>query len=174
MNNRLHQQLDFSEHFYSDVCRLVAPHLSTNRFMKAHHASQLQDFNQATDVVLTMDNVHIAVRIRKPDCQYRDITLRGKNNGQKTERDKILDGYGDLYFYGWTQHRVGQIELCEWVLIDLDKVRETNLLNRPYEHRDNVDGRNPFITIPISVFVNNNALIAHETTSTYLQLRKAE
>lgn len=73
----------------------------------------VEDAQQNTDLkVLDMGDIRIAVRLR--ESQYwreqtrnghpyrQDFTLRNSRpNGTPTEFDKILDGFGDYFFYGF-------------------------------------------------------------------------
>lgn len=87
------------------VKRILGQHLITT-------APFEEDAKRNTDlIVLSLNSVRIGLRIRdasywmKP--QYRDeFTIRcSRPSGTKTELDKIIDGWGDYFFYGFANPR---------------------------------------------------------------------
>src|SRR5439155_22782776 len=83
-------------------------------------------------VVLKMDGLRIACRMRRENAylhrdrsgnyEYRgQFTIRcGRPNGTKTELSKIIEGWGDYFFYGFGgEHGV----LLDWHLLDLKVFR---------------------------------------------------
>jgi len=135
----------------------------------AHHildidvASFEQDVNNSTDYTIKFKGGDIAVRIRRPEYSkpghiYRDLTIRAlRDSGSETEFSKIRKGFGKFYLYGWTND---QHQISNWILVDLDKLRESDLLNK-YEKDliDNHDGTY-FIAIPAKELEEKNILIA--------------
>jgi hypothetical protein len=96
-------------------------------------ASLEQDTKEGFDFWLTGTALKIPVRIRKPDCRWRDFTIRWKAQyGGKTEIDKLSEGAGDVYFYAWTEHDTEnkKEEIKEWVLIDLHLLRRNFNISR--------------------------------------------
>lgn len=78
------------------------------------------------------------VRIRRHDCDYRDLTIRSiSRNGGKTELQKLREGFGDWYIYCWTNEKQ---QINEWMLINLNCVRESGLLGIYREDIPNGDG----------------------------------
>jgi len=68
---------------------------------------------------------HSATGARRADCRYRDLTIRShRETGYRTELSKIEEGFGDWYLYGWLNK---QDKVAEWILVDLDKLRERRL-----------------------------------------------
>jgi hypothetical protein len=123
-------------------------------------ASDEKDRSCATDVELHLTGGTVAVRVRRPDCNYRDLTLRAhRDNGMKTELAKIKEGHASRYFYGWTDYKRA---IVEWILVDLDKVRETGLLEKPRPHKLNKDGTTYFIGISIRELFDAGCLIAYQ------------
>lgn len=63
-----------------------------------------EDVHRNTDLmVLKMDNVRIGCRVRRNEyLRYKDeFTIRiDRPSGNKTEFAKIIEGYGDYFFYG--------------------------------------------------------------------------
>ena len=119
-------------------------------------ASDETDRKYATDLEVKLIGGTIAVRVRKP-CRFRDLTLRALlASGTKTELAKIKEGYAFRYFYAWTDAR-GNI--AEWMLLDLDKLRQSDVLNQPYPLRPNGDGTS-FIAIPLETLRRSGCVIA--------------
>lgn len=111
---------DFSAMFDRQVKMAIGPHVIGN-------ATVEDDQERATDLVLSTERVRIACRIRRWSKQACDkwvgqFTIRShRSSGVTTELAKILDGWGDMMFYGWgcPQSR----RLRDWYLIDLDVFR---------------------------------------------------
>jgi len=83
------------------------------------------DRRNATDMVVRLSGGDVAVRLRRADCDYRDLTIRSKrDSGYRTELSKIRDGFGDWYLYGWLD---GRNHISEWILVDLDELRTKQL-----------------------------------------------
>jgi hypothetical protein len=81
------------------------------------------------DFVFEMGSFTVPVRIRRPDCKFRDFTIRSRSRGGgKTELQKIREGAGDVYFYAWTEDFLGVEMLSEFMLVDLDAIRKAGLL----------------------------------------------
>ena len=104
-------------------------------------ASEYQDTRQATDMVVTVTTGTIAVRIRtfkSTKKKYRDFTVRSITRcGNKTEIDKLRDGWARWYVYAW-ENQAG--EISEWMFIDMDKVRASKLLDTKRHDIPNGDG----------------------------------
>lgn len=119
-------------------------------------ANKQKDTEESTDLVITVNGGDVAVRLRRPHYDYRDLTIRARA-GAKTEIDKIKAGFAKWYLYGW----VSDDTIQEWMLVDLDIVRNKGLLN----DRDiipNTDGRTGFIAIPHTELEENGCLIASQ------------
>lgn len=81
-----------------------------------------EDAERNTDLmVLRMDAVRIGCRIRKHDylCRYgNEFTIRaGRPSGAKTELTKIIEGWGDYFFYGFCDP--SEQRLARWTLADM-------------------------------------------------------
>ncbi len=100
------------------ILNTLLPHLAILSI-----ATDETDKKYATDIEVKLVGGTIAVRLRKPDCKYRELTLR--TSALKSELDKIKEGYAFRYFYGWVDEN-GVI--AEWILVDLDKLRSSGLL----------------------------------------------
>lgn len=124
-------------------------------FVNVSIATPDQDMKQATDFVVVIDGGEIAVRIRRDKCKWRDLTIRSTNRGYKTEIHKIRDGWARYYLYCWTQ---GGNDISEWMLVDLNKVRELQLLEGRSEI-SNGDGT-LFIAIPYRELNESECILA--------------
>lgn len=98
---------------------IIGPHL-------VHEAPLELDRKENTDLLVLGREVRVAVRIRanRYEARYGDeFTLRsGRPSGAKTELQKVLDGFGDYFLYGFrSKYEPGR--LSSWVLGDLDVFR---------------------------------------------------
>jgi hypothetical protein len=85
-------------------------------------SSGFEDRNLSYDMKLQPVNLTLSVRIRQNYyLQYRDFTIRSKANGGKCEIDKLKEGYGQIYFYGWMNTQQTKIE--DWCVVDINKIR---------------------------------------------------
>lgn len=87
-------------------------------------ADDLMDREQATDlIVLHAKDMRIGVRLRRPGYAGKypgQFTIRCKvRSNSMTELKKIVEGWGDWFFYGHTDNA----KIVEWILIDLHKLR---------------------------------------------------
>lgn len=113
-----------------------------------------EDAKRNTDlIVLRLDAVRVACRIRTHEylARYPDeFTIRaGRPNGTKTELAKIIEGWGDYLFYGFTD--ADQTRLAAWLLGDLRVFRlwlmdqtRANGGKLPGAGKDNTDGSSDF------------------------------
>lgn len=104
-------------------------------------ATAKEDMENGFDFVFTMGSFTIPVRVRRPDCFYRDFTVRSRSRyGHQTEIHKLKAGAGDVYFYGWTREFNGIEIINEWWLINLHSFRSSGLLETERHERSNGDG----------------------------------
>jgi hypothetical protein len=123
-------------------------------------APQYKDNKEATDFEIALKGGTIAVRLRRPSYNFRDLTIRSRRaNGARTELAKLQAGYAFRYFYGWTDERHN---IREWILVDLDKVRQAGLLHRDWQEKPNKDGTTFFIAIPSQALDQAGCLIAKQ------------
>jgi len=146
-----------SDRYIPAIKRIVGPHLLTV-------ASFELDAKQATDLhVFQARDMRIAARVRNKgyaeDYPY-DVTFRAqRDSGTKTELSKIVDGWGDWFFYG---HAVDETNIGLWWLIDLHSFRAA--LIRRDKHplkpkwRSNKDGTH-FAVFDVRLFPSNPSLI---------------
>lgn len=109
-----------------------------------------EDQERNTDlIVLKMDSVRIACRVRRNEYAVRygeEFTVRaGRPSGIKTELTKIIEGWGDYFFYGFGD----ESKLSKWTLADLNVFRlwynqQLFLGNHPGIKQNNDDGSSYF------------------------------
>lgn len=86
-------------------------------------ASEEDDMKKNTDlIVLNVGNKRIACRVRRNEYwkkqEYRQqFTIRSVNNGYKTELEKVMEGWGDYFFYGFANEDCSAI--IKHIFIDL-------------------------------------------------------
>lgn len=105
----------WSDRFIPEIRRIVGPYLLIP-------SSLVQDQQEAADlVVLKGQSMTIACRVRRPGFlpKYRDeFTIRcQRDNGSKTELEKITEGWGDWMFYAHSNEFQDGFAL--WWLLDL-------------------------------------------------------
>jgi|2_EtaG_2_1085320.scaffolds.fasta_scaffold38993_2 hypothetical protein len=116
-----------------------------------------EDAERNTDLmVLRLDAVRVGCRIRKNSYlrnpQYaNEFTIRaGRPSGTKTELTKILEGWGDYFFYGFCDE--AEERLARWTLADLRvfrvgynrKLVGMDAGNVPGIAKNNTDGSSSF------------------------------
>lgn len=148
------QDRAWADRFMPQVIRLIAPHLLVP-------APDEWDCEEATDlIVLRARDMRIGVRLRQPGYAERypnQFTLRfSRTSGAKTEFRKVLEGWGDWFFYGHTTERQ---TIAPWWLIDLDVFRwnaQHHIPTLPKSERPhpqgNTNGETAFIAFPLSIF----------------------
>ena len=111
----------WSDQFMPDIKAVLGQNLLGD-------ASREEDTKRATDlVVLHMKDVRIAVRMRRRKYAENQhyvgqFTIRTKRkNAVKTELAKVIEGWGDYYFYGFEGRQDGRLGV--WHLIDLKEFR---------------------------------------------------
>lgn len=129
-------------------------------------ASAKDDTENGFDFVFTMGNFTVPVRIRKPDCRYRDFTIRTRSRGGgRTEIQKLMDGAGDVYFYAWTAFINNAEAIVDWVLIDLHVFRSSYLMTDQFlktkREMLNIDGTK-FISFGIKELEEVNCIICKQ------------
>jgi hypothetical protein len=120
-----------------------------------------EDVERNTDLmVLRMDAVRVGCRIRKHRyaASYGgQFTIRaGRPSGAKTELTKIIEGWGDYFFYGFCDP--AEQRLSAWLLGDMRVFRlwyarelaKCNAGKLPGMSRNNADGSSAFAAFNIS------------------------
>lgn len=119
-----------SDKLWSDrFIPMIKPILGTHLIGEA---SREEDAERNTDlIVLRMEAVRIGCRIRRFDAfeKYSDeFTIRASRpSGNKTELAKIVEGWGDYFFYGFSNYEEDGLEF--WALADLKVFRTSFMAN---------------------------------------------
>ena len=145
-------QLDYMD----DVKQILKS--QSMKIVNVEIASPEEDMKQCTDMKIKITAGDVAVRIRRDDCRYRDLTIRAFNKGYPTEIDKLRKGFGDWYLYAWTSDD----SILEWMLVDINKLRDNDCFTETRHitmNRDNVTG---FITFSIPELKYWDAIVAME------------
>lgn len=138
----------WSDRYLVDIKRILGEYL-------IGEPPREEDAERNTDLmVLRMDAVRIGCRVRKykyyPDY-CGEFTIRaGRPFGTKTELTKIIEGWGDYFFYGFSNE--DQSGLYAWALADLKVFRlwfnrylAKNNGRIPGKQQSNTDGSSTFI-----------------------------
>lgn len=90
-------------------------------------ASYDDDATKNTDlIVLRIEPIRFACRVRAHHYYQKypnEFTIRSRRpSGQQTEFYKILAGFGDFFFYGFSNEIETRVD--HWVLVDLSEFRK--------------------------------------------------
>lgn len=115
----------WSDRYIPQLRTLIGPYLLAPSSLE-------QDTKEAADlVVLRARDLTIACRVRRPGYAMdfpNQFTIRSKrSSGVTTEFEKIIDGWGDWFFYGHATSTFPEIK--PWWLIDLSSFR-SHLIRR--------------------------------------------
>jgi len=123
------------------------------------------DAKEAADFfVFTAKDMTIAARVRRPGFErYRfEFTIRSsRDNGTETELSKIINGFGDWFFYG---HADKENRINLWWLLDLNAFRAGLIRSvltghkLKVEDRSNHDGTH-FKAFDVRSFANKPSLV---------------
>lgn len=158
----------WSDKWIREIARIVGPFLIVPTTFE-------QDTKQAADlIVLQGRHMTLAARMRRhgyADKYPDEFTLRYRlDSGTKTEFSKIVDGWGDWFFYGHASE--DEFEIERWMLIDLNAfrahwTREGWRTNRKiaYKDRSNLDGTH-FRAFDSTTFIGDPKLIIGQSHPT--------
>jgi len=139
----------WSDRFLPEIKRILGEYLISEPPIE-------EDAERNTDLmVLRLDAIRIGCRVRK--FQYHanygnEFTIRaGRPSGVKTELQKIIEGWGDYFFYGFSDQ--DQVNLHAWVLADLNEFRlwycrQLARMDKgkvPGQGKNNTDGSSSFL-----------------------------
>lgn len=161
MPNAIDANLAFEKEVMPQVKELLRKHAS--HIIRVETATEEQDTKQATDLVLRVDSGMIGVRVRRletmKDDTWRDLTIRTRSSGGgRTEVDKLTEGWGDWYFYGWTRGK----RIAEYMLLDIHKIRSSGLLAALDQKRAIPNGDDTFFkTIGLQDLIKNGCVVVH-------------
>lgn len=147
---------DWQKPFLLPVANILRQHIA--ELVKFRVSTFEEDTKEGTDLVLVLNDVRIAIRLRRDNIPYRDFTIRySVPSGAKTELEKLRNGYADWYFYGWIINRV----IVEYIIVNLHSLRQSGVLDYKYPVRRNTDNTT-FIAIPISTLSEHGCLVTHQ------------
>ena len=147
----------WSDKFLPEIKRILGECLISEPPIK-------EDMKHNTDLIaLRLEAVRIACRVRKYEYykQYPDeFTIRaGLPSGAKTELTKIIEGWGNYFFYGFADQQ--EKHLISWILGDLNAFRiwfSRQLLtsngSMPGVTRKNYDGSSSFMVFKYNKIPN--------------------
>lgn len=144
-----------------------------NRIITFTIAPEQDDTKEATDYLITVDKGTIACRIRRPNCKYllthdKDFTLRAwRSKDMKTELAKIKEGFGQWYIYAWAKDRDS---FEDWLLLDLNALRESPLLKSNRALIYNTDGTTAFVAFSLNELYLWNVIIEREQNALNLSM----
>lgn len=131
----------WSDRFIPEIKRILGEHL-------IGESTEEEDGRHNTDlIVLKLEAVRIACRIRRHEYfdRYPDeFTIRsGRPSGVETELTKVVAGWGDYFFYGFSDER--EVGLRAWSLCDLKVFRlwfNRCLYSKKHEWQERANGDN--------------------------------
>lgn len=130
---KLQEDKEWQKQFIPEIERIIRE--CSHCIISIRIANDDEDYNQGTDFVVTVKGGEIAVRLRRPSCTYRDLTIRSRRkNGSKTELEKVREGASRWYLYGWTVKN----SINQWIFVDMDKMRSSGLI---YLHRTEIPNK---------------------------------
>lgn len=127
-------------------------------------APDAKDMKCATDLIISVNGGDVATRIRRAKYSFRDFTVRSiSKHNLKTELNKLREGFANWYLYLWTT----DTSIDEWVLIDLNLVRKSGLLNDGRKSTINKD-KTGFIAIKLWELINHKCIIKSKVRESFL------
>ena len=143
----------WSDRFLPEIKAIIGTHLITEPPFE-------EDAERNTDLmVLRLDAIRIVCRVRKfkfSDTYPDEFTIRTvRPSGAQTELGKIIEGWGDYFFYGFADAQ--ESGLFSWALCDLKVFRSwfsrelvRNKGKMPGQQRSNHDGSSSFAAFDIN------------------------
>lgn len=156
----------FAKNLYEDYRKQADKHIpemmkilreNAIYFMDIEIADDYKDAKESTDLIVSVKGgADVAVRTRFASCQFRDFTIRSRSFcGGETEIHKLRKGFAKWYLYAWELNN----GLYEWILVDLDRVRQNDLLDKNWMGKQNADGQTQFIIIPLKELWDVGAIV---------------
>jgi len=139
----------WADRFLPEIKQIIGEHLIIEPKLEedAFHNTDL--------IVLGFDSIRIGCRIRKYEyfSQYpNEFTIRSERtkSGAKTELTKIIEGWGNYFFYGFADKTESHIVF--WIIVSLNEFRlwfnrelVKNKGEIPGEKKNNKDSSSNFI-----------------------------
>ena len=147
------QDKRWSDRFLPEIKRILGEHLISEPPTE-------EDAEHNTDLmVLRLDAIRIGCRIRRYKDFHKysqEFTIRAwRPSGAKTELTKIIEGWGDYFFYGFSDEQ--EEKLVQWILCDLKAFRlyfnrymATHEGNVPGMGKKNIDNSSSFLAFKYS------------------------
>jgi len=167
MRRDVQHDFDWADGFGAQIAGILKANVGALIDVRA--ASPKQDLRQATDLVVSVPEGEVAVRLRRGNIIYRHLTLRYQRRQSRShiwetgyEVSKILAGFARWYLYAWTRGTA----IVEWVIVDLDVVRSSGLIEDAIEEgrlRENKDGKTTFTWLTLGELHAIGAVVAAET-----------
>ena len=125
-----------------------------------------EDRDRNTDlIVLTMNPIRFGCRIRKNyyyNYYSNEFTIRAdRPSGNETEIKKIMNGWGDYFFYGFANE--DETDLEDWFIGDLNVLRkwlkkekkQGRIKKKDWNIKKNIDGSSEFLVLNKSELPHN-------------------
>lgn len=113
------QDKRWSDKFLPPIKRILGEHLI------AEPPVEEDQFRNSDLMVLNLNSIRVGCRVRRHSYLERygsQFTIRAeRGSGSKTELQKIVEGWGDYLFYGFSNE--SETDICRWVLVDLYALR---------------------------------------------------
>lgn len=158
------EQRDWADKFIPEARRVIL--LILNRIVDVRIAPEHEDRLTNTDLIV--DRTNWGFRVRRPDCGWRDFTVRAVlHSGGRTELAKIKDGHGDHHLVAWTTEQSAKhYKFSEWAAIDLDSFRDKlPVLERLASKETNGPNDSGFLAWPIGVLLEHGVSIQRKLAS---------
>jgi len=127
-----------------------------------HAAPKRIDMEEATDLlVLEIKPITIACRVRRykyyPDFSDEFTMRRSRPSGKKSEISKIIEGWGDYYFYGFSNKFEDGSGFESYTIFDLRIFRRELILHGYKKHlkfsrQNNKNGSSDFLAFKLNCF----------------------
>ena len=118
MSNNWIDDKKWSDKFLPEIKKILGENL-------IKEAPLEEDKNHNTDLmVLTLGAIRVGCRVRKYEYFLKypnDITIRSERTYGKTELAKIISGWGNYFFYGFSNEN--ETNLISWKLLSLNEFR---------------------------------------------------
>ncbi len=138
---------------------IVSQHLQEHiaPYIRFKVAPPKDDMERCMDLILTAQDLSIAVRLRRDSYTMRDFTIRySVPSDAKTEIHKLRQGFGQVYFYGWVKGNA----IPEYIIVDMANMRQSGLLTTPRRIFHNTD-KTSFVAYSIAELRQHNCLVIH-------------
>lgn len=151
--NEFNRNWDYSQQHINNMIEILKA--NSMNLISVEIADEYKDTKESTDLIINVKGGDVAVRTRKQNVKYRDLTIRSRSKfGNETELDKIKKGFAKWYLYAWENG----IDY-DYIIVDMDIVRDNGLLDIQRNEMFNFDGTK-FISIPVTELEFHNCLVA--------------